>query len=107
MHELVGTGFINYAMPLIKYKTGDVRRREKTLCPQCGRGYDILESIEGRVGDFLVTAEGQIVSLDLELDYSVFNTIERFQFYQKQPGVIELRVWSAESYRDGDSQALV
>jgi phenylacetate-CoA ligase len=107
MYELVGTGFINYAMPLINYKTGDVCRREKTLCPQCGRGYDILESIEGRVGDFLVTAEGQIVSLDLELDYSVFNTIERFQFYQEQPGVIELRVWPAESYRDGDSQALV
>jgi phenylacetate-CoA ligase len=35
-HELVGTGFINYAMPLIRYRTGDVCEGVGKVCDRCG-----------------------------------------------------------------------
>ncbi len=46
------------AMPLIRYDVGDVGRMAiKSIC-ECGRGLDSLESIDGRVSDFIYTPNG-------------------------------------------------
>jgi phenylacetate-CoA ligase len=46
------------AMPLIRYKVGDVGRMpEEIHCP-CGRGFEILASIDGRDSDFIYTPNG-------------------------------------------------
>ncbi len=59
--EVVLTGLSNYAMPLIRYKVGDVASISRDLCP-CGRGLTLLEKIEGRVNNMVLTPEGKIVS---------------------------------------------
>jgi len=93
-NELVGTGFINYAMPLIRYRTGDICRHIRKGCTVCGRPYDTTAAIDGRLCDFLVTADGQIVSVHLPLDHRVLKHIEGFQLYQEKAGEAELRVWT-------------
>jgi phenylacetate-CoA ligase len=103
----VGTGFINYAMPLIRYRTGDVCSGIERGCPECGRNYDIISAVEGRIGDFLINAEGKIISVYLDIDFGVFNNIERFQLYQESPGEVELRIWPKNSYGDEDSDRIV
>ncbi|MDD2852252.1 MAG: AMP-binding protein [Desulfuromonadaceae bacterium] len=46
------------AMPFIRYKVGDVGRMCKEESCSCGRGYDILEKIDGRDSDFIYTPNG-------------------------------------------------
>jgi phenylacetate-coenzyme A ligase PaaK-like adenylate-forming protein len=58
--EIVATGFINPAMPLIRYATGDYGVLGTGVCP-CGRAGDTLEHIEGRMDDVIVTPEGNLV----------------------------------------------
>ena len=95
-NELVGTGFINYAMPLIRYRTGDMCRHILKNCTVCGRPYDTTAAIDGRLCDFLVTADRQIVSVHLPLDHLVLKHIEGFQLYQDKAGEVELRVWTKD-----------
>ena len=55
------TDLLNLAMPLIRYKIGDMATFETAPCP-CGRGLPRLARLEGRVTDFLVGSDGRLVS---------------------------------------------
>jgi phenylacetate-CoA ligase len=55
------TDLVNFAMPLIRYRIGDMAVLAEGDCP-CGRGLPRLARVEGRVTDFLVGSEGQLVS---------------------------------------------
>ena len=100
-YELIGTGLINYSMPLIRYRTGDVCEKTANACPDCGRSYGVVQNLQGRSGDFLVNADGQIVSVYLDVYPDVFQKVHRFQLYQDHPGKVELRVWPDKNYREG------
>ena len=50
--EIVATGFLNPAMPLIRYNTHDLAIAGKGTCP-CGRALPVVESIQGRFEDSL------------------------------------------------------
>jgi phenylacetate-CoA ligase len=58
--ELIGTGFHNPAMPLIRYRTVDrvVPADRGYLCP-CGRHFPVIEQILGREDDQIVTGDGR------------------------------------------------
>jgi phenylacetate-CoA ligase len=58
---IVITDLSNFAMPLIRYQVGDMAVLSGRQCP-CGRGLPLLESIEGREADYVVTAAGQMIS---------------------------------------------
>jgi len=58
--EIIGTSLINFAMPLIRYKTGDVARLASHSC-RCGRFMPLLEAIEGRLADTIRTPDGRII----------------------------------------------
>ena len=58
--ELLVTNLESFAMPIIRYRTGDVGSLDDKLC-SCGRGLPLLRSVEGRRTDFLVTAEGKLL----------------------------------------------
>jgi len=57
--EILATGFANRAMPLLRYRTGDVATlRQGDTCP-CGRSRPVLERIDGRIEDYVVTPDGR------------------------------------------------
>lgn len=58
--ELCLTGFINPAMPLIRYLIGDAARISPRAC-DCGRSSPVIEALEGRIDDILVTPTGRHV----------------------------------------------
>jgi phenylacetate-CoA ligase len=58
--EIVITNLFAKAMPIIRYRTGDVGRLTAGPC-SCGRGLPVLEKIEGRQTDFIVTPEGRVL----------------------------------------------
>ncbi len=54
----VTTGLINFAMPLLRYKVGDIISISDKVCA-CKRAFPILERIEGRMDDILTTPDGR------------------------------------------------
>lgn len=55
--EIVSTGFLNDAMPLIRYATGDMAVRGVNHCA-CGRSFGTIERIIGRADDIVATPGG-------------------------------------------------
>lgn len=58
--ELILTDLLNSGMPMIRYRTGDVGRLQKTTIN--GREGLFLSDISGRTTDLIVTAKGELVS---------------------------------------------
>lgn len=65
--ELLGTGFYNYAMPLIRYKTGDtvVMNDDNSTC-ECGMSFKTISQITGRQNDYIETPDGRFLGNVLE-----------------------------------------
>src|SRR5712691_12826559 len=62
LFELVGTGFHNLSMPLIRYRCGDfVRPAPATERCACGRSFPLIEEVIGRVDDSIKLADGRSV----------------------------------------------
>lgn len=59
--EIVVTSLRNFALPLIRYRTGDIGRMAASACP-CGSCWPLLDTIEGRVSEFLVRPDGSLLS---------------------------------------------
>jgi phenylacetate-CoA ligase len=59
--SILVTDLLNHAMPLIRYRIGDLGAWAKGDC-SCGRHLPRLEKVHGRVTDFLVGADGRLVS---------------------------------------------
>lgn len=58
--EIVITNAYSFAMPIIRYRTGDVGSLADGAC-RCGRGLPRLGPVEGRRTDFLVTPGGRVM----------------------------------------------
>jgi phenylacetate-CoA ligase len=58
--EILVTDFFNYAMPLIRYRVGDLGKWTNGGCV-CGRGLPEIESICGRAYDLIHTTDGRMV----------------------------------------------
>jgi phenylacetate-CoA ligase len=56
--EVIATGFINRAMPLVRYRLGDRAIAEGATC-QCGMGHPTIRGIVGREDDVVVTPDGR------------------------------------------------
>ena len=59
--EIVITRLDNLAMPFIRYQSGDLGIMASSPC-DCGRSLPLLQKVEGRVQDAIVTADGRIIS---------------------------------------------
>ena len=82
---IVLTDLANRAMPMLRYQVGDMGALGDRLCP-CGRGLPLLEKIEGRSADYVITPRGEYVSGISLTDH--FNTLI--------PGVVQLQIVQEE-----------
>ena len=82
-YEIIATTLFNYAMPLIRYKTGDIVTFSKNNRCSCGRMLPIINSIEGRKDNMLITPEGNYISsASMSLIFKNFDYIEEAQIVQ-------------------------
>jgi len=56
--QILATSLHNYAMPFIRYDTGDEGFLLDEFCA-CGRGYPLLKEVLGRQQEMLITPEGK------------------------------------------------
>jgi phenylacetate-CoA ligase len=59
--HLLVTDLTNRAMPLIRYRIGDVVVPSQRVC-RCGRGLPLIERVEGREADYVLTPAGRLIS---------------------------------------------
>jgi phenylacetate-CoA ligase len=59
--RLLVTDLANAAMPLVRYQVGDVVTASDRRCG-CGRGLPLLEAVQGRDADYVVTPSGALIS---------------------------------------------
>src|SRR5205823_58106 len=52
--KLLVTDLVNRAMPLVRYQIGDVVVPSDRVC-RCGRGLPLVERVEGREADYVLT----------------------------------------------------
>ena len=101
--EIVATSFINDAMPLIRYRTGDVAIAGPETCV-CGRSYPLLRRIEGREHDYVIAADGHRMALGFLYGghWAALGRIRQVQFEQRVPGhmIVRLAVVPSFSQRD-------
>ncbi|MGQ9690246.1 MAG: phenylacetate--CoA ligase family protein [Thermoproteota archaeon] len=98
--EIVVTGFMNYAMPLIRYRIGDIGVLETEKC-SCGRGLPLLRSVKGRVVDCLTMPDGRrLTPKEIMTTLYGIRGASRFQVVQEDLNTIRLefmrRAWDQE-----------
>lgn len=87
--ELVGTSFWCRATPFIRYRTMDLAQRGPDKCQLCGRHFPLLNHIEGRLQEIIVTGTGRYISMTaINMHDDIFDPIRQFQFFQDQPGKV-------------------
>jgi phenylacetate-CoA ligase len=81
--EIVVTSLHNYLMPFIRYRLGDTGRPSADKC-RCGRGLPLMQDIEGRVVDTIVTPDGRYVPGQFfQYILDIAKGIDQFQVIQK------------------------
>ena len=90
--EVVVTNLDSMAMPIVRYRTGDVAVWQNEVC-HCGRGLPLLKSIEGRQTDFLLTPDGRLIHA-LAVIYVLREVpeIEQFQVLQDSLRNISVKI---------------
>jgi len=93
--ELVGTGFINKATRLVRYRTGDLASVEVN-----NSIVDSIVSIDGRWGkEFMLGRSGaKITMTSLNIHSDVMSDVVRFQFYQVKKGFCTLKLQVNSSF---------
>jgi len=102
---IVGTGFTNYCMPLIRYKTDDLGVHTNKKC-DCHREYPLLKNVEGRwLQEFIITKNDRLISITaLNMHSDVFDNVKQFQFYQDKKGEVFLNIVRGENYTTADTE---
>jgi phenylacetate-CoA ligase len=103
--ELVGTGFINHVMPLIRYRTGDLVTLAKSTDCKCGRAFNRVNSILGRIDDVVITGDGKAVG---RLDH-IFKGVEHIrlaQIVQENKGEVKILVVPESNYDLNDENMM-
>ncbi len=108
MGEIVGTGFLTYIFPFIRYRTGDVGIFTKERC-SCGRAHPILKNIEGRVQDFIVSKKGHLAPLTSVYHLIAFTSknLKECQLYQEKKGEIIINIVKDKNYTKNDTDNIL
>lgn len=98
LFELVGTGFNNRSMPLIRYRCGDlVRPAPADERCDCGRAFPLIEEVIGRMDDAIKLSDGRSIG---RLDH-LFKDVEGIleaQIRQERVGEVTLLVVPAAGF---------
>jgi phenylacetate-CoA ligase len=89
--QVLVTDLLNLAMPLIRYKVGDIATKGVSYC-KCGRSLSILKSIDGRVGDTISRKDGCEIAVTKILDDLSANLGTEFCLIQEDSEVFTLMV---------------
>ena len=93
MGEIVLTRLNAGAMPLIRYRVGDVGSADTRHSCACGRGFELMKSIDGRASDIVLTPNGNRLIVHFFTGiFEYAKHIETFQVIQHERENIIVRI---------------
>ncbi|WP_158976798.1 CoF synthetase [Cellulophaga sp. L1A9] len=94
--RIVVTDLYNYAMPMLRYDTGDVGVME------CVDGAIVFSKIDGRKMDMFMTTKGELLSSHIVHKILQYKNIDQFQFIQesKTSYTIKIKLLYQDSFED-------
>ena len=97
--EILATSLYNYAMPFIRYDTGDLGYIIDDVC-SCGRAYKLLKELVGRSVDVLVTPEGKNIHgwFFLYIFWEYCKGIKEYQVVQEKIDKIIIKIVPEEDF---------
>mgnify|MGYP001124259844 CR=1 FL=1 len=100
--KILATSLYNYALPFIRYDTGDLGIISDAECT-CGRRAPLLKQITGRVTDFLKLNNIIIGSPVLTVLMGKFD-IEQYQIIQEDSNSITCKIVKGKTYKKEDEK---
>jgi len=103
--EMVVTHLESHDFPILRYRTGDIGVRSGETC-SCGRGLSVLQSVEGRSTDFIITPEKKVLH-GLALIYKVRDTlgVQAFKIVQEDYDLVRLFLATDDSFtKEGERE---
>lgn len=108
--ELVGTAFWMFGTPFIRYRTNDFAEKGPDHCEKCGRQFQLINHIDGRLSEIIVGRTGRRISLTVFagsiMHGKTFDHIKQFRFIQHEAGNIVLAIVPSELFSDDDKTHL-
>ena len=109
-YEIVGTSLWNHAMPLVRYRTGDVIRAAYPFTPDeleaITLGIQPFGGVMGRDGDVLIAPDGTRLS-GIDHFHRGVDRIVRIQVVQSSPAEVEIRVIPAAGFAEPERAQLL
>ena len=96
--EIVSTGLLNEAMPLIRYATEDYVEVDKN---------NNVVSIIGRTSDFVYNKKGESAPCIINTRTVSMKNVTNFQYYQPCIGTLVFKVIVTDEFSDSDRQNLL
>ena len=103
--QIVGTTLHNAAMPLLRYATGDLTRLSHQPCP-CGRAFPVVESIEGRQDDYVITPSGKWIGR-LDLPFKGVSHLVESQIIQEKLDFVRVLIVPSKDFTQNDEEILL
>lgn len=99
--NVLATNLYNYAMPFIRYNTGDIATITTDRCT-CNRNSLLLRDIVGRSVDYLITPEGKHVHgwFFLYIFWEYLQGIKHYQVIQNSIDVINIKIVKEDNFSD-------
>jgi phenylacetate-CoA ligase len=102
--EVLCTGFVNDAMPLIRYNIGDAASWSRDQQCDCGSSAPIVDQIVGRQDDAIVCPDGRRIGR-LSPVLKGF-PVREAQYVQRERGAVIVRIVKEQGYSDRDTDAI-
>lgn len=103
--RIIATDLFNYAMPFIRYDTGDMGVYSSEKCP-CGRTLPLLKKILGRTTDILQFKTGAVLSgPSLTLIFKDFD-IKQYQVAQTGDDSVDIRIVKGKTFSEKDTERI-
>lgn len=105
--KVIVTDLHNRGMPFIRYEVGDRAVASDRVC-SCGRTYPLLDTVAGRIADYLVTPDGSLVSgISLTENFAtLIPGVEQVQLVQEERDHLTVRLVPAPEFGDASRSAI-
>ena len=92
-------------MPLIRCATGDLVRLSHQSC-SCGRAFPLIQNIEGRQDDYVITTSGRWIGR-LDLVFKGVSGLVEGQIIQEKLDLVRVLIVPAKDFTQNDENLLL
>lgn len=106
--EIVCTGFNNYVVPFIRYRTGDMAVNTNEKC-KCGRNYRLIKKVDGRQQDYFIDKSGSKITFTCSDNalWQVKHKIYLYQYVQNEIGKVILCIQCKDEFSEEERAVVI